>query len=202
MHKQNRFTGYFLLALLVMSIVIGMMVLARYYDEEDIIDTPVVAVEPVEAEPLPVHTMAPIATPEPTPEPLQEVMYYTDAEVIQVAKFLWQEARGIASDTEVACVAWVPCNRVDGEYGDTISSIWGPHIYYDENAPIDGRMVYIASDVLERWNTEKDFGHCEGRVLPPDYYWYLGDGRRNNFRNVFNDYENVWDYSLPLPYDS
>lgn len=145
----------------------------------------------------------------PTPTPTLEVvepeltMYYTEDEVIQVAKLLYQEARGVPSDTRVACVAWIVCNRVDGGYGDTISEIWGyPQIWYEEHWPVTDRMYRIASDVLERWNYEKNFGYCEGRVLPPDYFWYTGDGVDNNFRNVYNDKDNIWDYSLPSPYDS
>lgn len=145
----------------------------------------------------------------PTPTPTLEVvepeltMYYTEDEVIQVAKFLYQEARGVPSDTRVACCAWIVCNRVDGGYGDTISEIWGyPQIWYEEHWPVTDRMYRIASDVLTRWNIEKNTGYCEGRVLPPDYFWYTGDGVNNNFRNVYSDKDNIWDYSLPSPYDS
>lgn len=164
---------------------------------------------PEQSIPSIVETDVPLPTPTQTPTPTPEVvepeltMYYTEEEVIQVAKLLYQEARGVLSDTRVACVAWIVCNRVDGGYGDTISQIWGyPQLWYEEHWPVTDRMYRIASDVLERWNYEKNFGYCEGRVLPPDYFWYTGDGENNNFRNVFCDYDNIWDYSLPSPYDS
>lgn len=137
------------------------------------------------------------------PQRLEFTPAYTEEELIQVAKLLYQEARGIPSDTQVACVAWIVCNRVDGGYGDTISQIWGyPQLWYNENDPVTDRMYRIAKDVLDRWSIEREYGECDGRVLPPDYFWYTGDGVENYFRNVFNDYDNVWDYSLPSPYDS
>lgn len=58
------------------------------------------------------------------PQHLEFTPAYTEEELVQVAKLLYQEARGIPSDTHVACVAWIVCNRVDGGYGDTISQIW------------------------------------------------------------------------------
>lgn len=144
------------------------------------------------------------STPEFTPTPIEYEKCYTEEELIQVSKFLYQEARGIQSDTRVACCAWIVCNRVDGGYGDTISEIWGyPQIWYDnEDWPVTDRMYRIAKDVLDRWSIERSTGECEGRVLPPDYFWYTGDGVENYFRNVYSDKDNVWDYSLPSPYDS
>lgn len=159
------------------------------------------------AVPIPSPDINDTAVPMPTPE-LEEPEYntnpaYTYDELIQVSKFLYQEARGVKSDTQVACVAWVVCNRVDGGYGDTISEIWGyPQIWYDEKWPVTDRMFEIAKDVLDRWSVERQYGYCDGRVLPADYFWYTGDGVANYFRNVYRDYDNVWDYSMPSPYDS
>lgn len=137
------------------------------------------------------------------PQRLEFIPAYTEEELIQVTKLLYQEARGVPSDTHVACVAWIVCNRVDGGYGDTISEIWGyPQIWYNEDDPITDRMYRIAKDVLDRWSMERQYGECDGRVLPHDYFWYTGDGVENYFRNNFHDYNTVWDYSLPSPYDS
>lgn len=155
--------------------------------------------------PTSIPTQLPItpSTPEPIPTPIEYEKCYTEEELIQVAKFLYQEARGIQSDTRVACVAWIVCNRVDGGYGNTISEIWGyPQIWYDEDWPVTDRMYDIAKDVLDRWSEERATGYCDGRVLPSDYFWYTGDGVENYFRNVYKDKDNVWDYSLPSPYNS
>ncbi len=40
-----------------------------------------------------------------------------------------------------------------------------------------------------------------GRVLPSDYLWFTGDGKRNHFRNAYRGGQ-IWDWSLPTPYES
>ena len=40
-----------------------------------------------------------------------------------------------------------------------------------------------------------------GRVLPADYLWFSGDGKRNHFRNAYRGGDR-WDWSLPSPYES
>jgi hypothetical protein len=62
----------------------------------------------------------------PIPEPTTEITptitrYYTEEDVITMAKVMYREARGVGSITQIACVGWVACNRVDaGIFGDTI----------------------------------------------------------------------------------
>lgn len=51
------------------------------------------------------------------------------------------------------------------------------------------------------WYAERE-GQVEvGRVLPADYLWFSGDGKRNHFRNAYRGGDR-WDWSLPSPYES
>lgn len=119
-------------------------------------------------------------------------------EVETVAKILWNEARGVPSDTEVACVAWTIVNRVDAGYGeDVVSVATAPGQYaYDPDAPLDDRLLCLAEDVLHRW-----YNDSEGRVLPGEYMWFQGDGKHNWFRNAYEGGD-IWDYSAVSPYES
>lgn len=145
-------------------------------------------------------TLQPTPTPTPTPKPL----HYTEAEVIIVAKVLYDECRGVASDTEKACVVWTICNRVDAGYGSTITDVVVAHgqFAYRSSAPVWDELYALANDVLERWNAERNGEVDVGRVLPSDYLWYSGWGGHNHFRNDYNAAYGYWDYSMTSPYSS
>lgn len=156
--------------------------------------------------PMVTHTPVPTPTPEPTPEQTPTITwYYTDEDVITMAKVMYREARGVGSITQIACVGWVACNRVDtGTFGDTITDVltapgqfaWIP------NTPVEEWLVKIAEDVLQKWSIEKSTGeHC-GRVLPAEYLYFHGDGKVNWFRIEYEHNNQYWDYSLPSPYES
>lgn len=135
-----------------------------------------------------------------------EIMYYTEEEAVMMAKVLYLECRGIPSDTEKACVAWTVCNRVDlDEFkGSTVSEIiTAPGQFaYGYNTPVTDELYAISLDVLQRWNAERNGEVYVGRVLPKDYTYYTGDGAHNYFRNGYEGGYDVWDYSLPSPYES
>ena len=165
--------------------------------------------------PTPIPTPEPttIPTPEPTPTPIPEpedpfVYYYTEEDVITLAKVMYREAGGILSDTEVACVGWVACNRYDSgiSYFDaeSITSILTqPYQFaWIPDTPIEGRFMWLAEDVLMRWNSEKNTGESCCRVLPAEYLYFHGDGVHNWFRIEYEHNGQYWDYSLPSPYES
>lgn len=135
-----------------------------------------------------------------------EVVYYTEEEVVMIAKLLNRECGGIPSDTEKACVVWVVCNRVDSDkfQGNTISEIVTARnqfaYYYD--TPVLDELYDLALDVLTRWNSERNGNESVGRVLPKDYAYFTGDGLHNYFRNAYKGSYSIWDYSLPSPYES
>lgn len=143
-------------------------------------------------------------------EPVEDIkkeiiMYFTEKDVIAVAKVLYRECRGVKSVTEQACVAWTICNRVDtGLGGDTFLEVVSyPNAFaYEYNTPVDDDLYELALDVLTRWNLEKNGQTDVGRVLPADYEYFYGDGTHNHFRNAYSGNYDIWDYSLESPYEN
>ena len=128
---------------------------------------------------------------------------FTEDEVVMLAKTIYGEAGSVKSLTEQACVAWTVCNHVD-EPTLRVSSIKEAllkpnRFYYRSWFPATQELLWLARDVLERWNMEKLGYAGPGRVLPSDYLYYSGDGKHNYFRNAYRGGAR-WDYSLPSPY--
>lgn len=124
-----------------------------------------------------------------------------------IAKTIYGEGRGIESITEQACIAWIILNRVDAGYGTIFSIITSPkQFHYSEDFPtVDdyGRdLLALAIDVIERWEKERDGEINIGRVLPSEYLWFGGKNGHNWFRDDYRKFDNIWDYSLPSPYES
>ena len=129
---------------------------------------------------------------------------YTEAEVVMLAKLMWGEAGGIDSVTEVACVGWVVCNRVDDQPEPvTVASVLTSPgaFYYRDWMPVRDDLYALARDALERWTMESLGCKRAGRVLPADYRWYAGDGEHNYFRNAYKGGDR-WGYELESPYES
>ena len=112
--------------------------------------------------------------------------YYTDADAQMIARVIWGEARGIRSQTERACIVWTILNRVD-HYGWSIKKTITTRgqFYYSSRFPVTQENLWLARDVLKRWNNERNGAKNVGRVLPRGYMWYAGNGRHNVFRNRY-----------------
>ena len=130
------------------------------------------------------------------------------AEIIVIAKIVWREARGVKSLTEQACVIWTLMNRYDSpQWNGTILELaLAPSQFaYEQNAPTTddfGRDIQeLVVDVLVRWFNERYFGKEDGRVLPNDYFYFIGDDSGNYFSKKFMS-GIYWDYSLPSPYEA
>ena len=191
------------------ALVVSISIRANRNDRDDMVKMEMVSIEPAETQPV---------EPEPTPEIKEddvadsdietetEIMYYTENEVVMMAKVLYRECRGIPSDTEKACVVWSVCNRVDSDRfnGDTITEVvTAPNQFaYSYDTPVWDELYELALDVLTRWNSERNGEVSVGRVLPKDYAFYTGDGVHNYFRNKYKGSYSIWDYSLPSPYES
>ena len=130
-----------------------------------------------------------------------------EADVEMLAKTIWGEARGVKSITEKAAVAWCILNRVDAKGyacgGDIeyVLTFPGQFVGYDEENPVTTECKEIAADVLTRWAAEKAGIEDVGRVLPKEYTYFTGDGKRNYFTDEWKG-GNTWDWSLPSPYEN
>ena len=114
-------------------------------------------------------------------------MYFTDADVVAVAKMLYGESRGCTVDNQQKAV-WCVLNRVDDErYPDSIIEVLsqsGQFHGYNPNHPVWDELTAVAEDVLTRWSLEKQ-GVSVNRELPKSYLYFTGTGRENIFREEF-----------------
>ena len=150
--------------------------------------------------PSPLLTIAESEKPE-----AEEPEYIPDAaEVEALAKMLYGEARGIASDMEKAACVWCVLNRVDDpRYPDTVLEVLeAPYQFagYSANNPVLPELETLAADALKRYQAERDGEANVGRVLPAEYLFFTGDGVNNHFTIGWKDAE-TWDWSLQNPYN-
>ena len=114
-------------------------------------------------------------------------MYFTDADVVAVAKMLYGESRGCSIDNQQKAV-WCVLNRVDDErYPDSIIEVLsqsGQFHGYNPNHPVWDELTAVAEDVLTRWSLEKQ-GVAVNRELPKSYLYFTGTGSENIFREGF-----------------
>ena len=114
-------------------------------------------------------------------------MYFTDADVVAVAKMLYGESRGCSIDNQQKAV-WCVLNRVDDErYPDSIIAVLsqsGQFHGYSPNHPVWDELTAVAEDVLTRWSLEKQ-GVAVNRELPKSYLYFTGTGRENIFREGY-----------------
>jgi hypothetical protein len=131
-----------------------------------------------------------------------------DEDARMIAKMLYGECRGVASETERAACAWVLLNRVDADKrefgGAAIASVLTKKrafAGYKPGNPVKDELLCLAHDVLERWEREKAGERDVGRVIPNDYFWFTGAGCVNRFRNVYKG-SAYWDWLLASPYET
>ena len=114
-------------------------------------------------------------------------MYYTDADVVAIAKMLYGESRGCTVDNQRKAV-WCVLNRVDDErFPDSIIEVLsqsGQFHGYSPNHPVWDELTAVAEDVLTRWSLEKQ-GVAVNRELPKSYLYFTGTGRENIFREAY-----------------
>ena len=169
---------YALIAVLCFALIALLLIADRYFT--------------VEPEPIPeperdwggLKVQQMVAVPEPSAEP---EMYFTEDDVVAMAKMLWGEARGCALDNQQKAV-WCVLNRVDdGRFPDTIQGVLSqPSQFhgYSPSFPVTDELYAVALDVLTRWSMEKQ-GVTVERELPPEYVFFTGDGIQNHFRAVY-----------------
>ena len=114
-------------------------------------------------------------------------MYYTQDDVIAIAKMLYGESRGCTVDNQRK-VVWCVLNRVDADgFPDTIIGVLSqPDQFhgYSTAFPVWDELAAVAEDVLTRWSLEKQ-GVAVNRELPKSYLYFTGTGRENIFREAY-----------------
>lgn len=126
-------------------------------------------------------------------------------EAKMLAQLVWHEARYVSTE-EQAAVMWCALNRVDSSdpmFPDTLHGVLtqpGQFTGYQPHYPVDPELYQLACDVLARHSLEQQGVRNVGRTLPPEYYWYHGDGEQNYFRSDFHDFTQPYDWSLNSPY--
>ena len=129
--------------------------------------------------------------------------HYSEQDVLDIARVMYSECRGVPSKTEQACVAWTVLNRVDAD-GTTIYSVVRKRgaFAFNPKAPVWDSLKSLSRDVLDRWSREKDGETNVGRVLPKNYLYFYGKNGHNYFRDNYKKPYNIWNYSLESPYDN
>ena len=169
---------YALIAALCFALIGLLLIADRYFTEEP--------------EPIPeperdwgrLRAQQMVAVPEPSAEP---EMYFTEDDVVAMAKMLWGEARGCTVDNQMKCV-WCVLNRVDdARFPDTIQGVLSqPSQFhgYSPDFPVWDNLYAVALDVLTRWSMEKQ-GADVARELDKNAVFFTGDGTTNWFRSVY-----------------
>lgn len=195
--KKVKRRGVIPLALSVL-IVAGLLVAFMPWDGGQ--DTP--AAVPVDPSP---SVSSGTSLPATVPAVKEEPEYIPDAaEVEALAKLIFGEAGVVHSTTEKAAVVWCVLNRVDDpRFPDTVLEvITAPSQFtgYSAGNPVYEEYKALAADVLKRYHAERNGDTDAGRVLPADYCFFVGDGRRNYFTNEWKS-ANTWDWTLSSPYE-
>lgn len=125
------------------------------------------------------------------------------AEVEALAKLIYGEAGIVPSTTEQAAVVWCVLNRVDDpRFPDTVLEvIEAPYQFsgYNPEYPVKEEFALLAADVLTRYRAERDGEENVGRVLPAEYCFFTGDGRRNHFTTEWKSTDR-FGWTLESPY--
>lgn len=170
-------------------------------DDAESSDTPWVAIEEKrKGEQL-------IASAESEQQAFEEMVatYFSESDIVMLAQLIDIEANSVYPLNRRAAVGWTVLNRLDnGRWGPTtiagIISQPGQYAWYSGRS-YSQENYDIAKDVLTRWATEQIEGVPNfGRVLPPNYDCFYGDGSQNHFYDVNGSY---WDFSVPYdPYEN
>lgn len=172
--------SYYIAITFLCAALIALLVMIACALEPDMPEEPQAIAPEVNADGLCIVTV--VKAPEPEYE-----MYFTEADVVALARMLYGEARGCTVDNQMKCV-WCVLNRVDdARFPDTIIGVVsapGQFYGYSPNFPVWDNLYTVALDVLTRWSMEKQ-GADVARELPDTYCWFTGDGETNHFREGY-----------------
>ena len=111
----------------------------------------------------------------------------SEEDALYIAQTIYGEAGSdYISTAEKAMVAWTVLNRLDDGYGGAtnvyeVVSASGQFYGFLAGTTPPENLLEIARDVLRRHEAEWAGYTGVGRVLPPGYYYFYGDGAHNYF---------------------
>ena len=169
-------------------------------------ETPYISAEADKPSPLEAEEQYYDEVTDPTFTGYPEAQHYEPeaAEVEALARMLYGEARGVASDREKAACVWCVLNRVDDpRFPDTVLEVLeAPYQFsgYKADYPVIPELAEIAADVLTRYQAERDGDTGAGRVLPAEYVFFTGDGKNNHFTAEWKN-GIAYQWTLTNPYE-
>ena len=137
-------------------------------------------------------------------------LMYTEQDVEALAQMAYGEAWVTQSDTEMSACMWSALNRLDSAdaYYDGCESVKdivsqdGQYHGYRPDNPLEERLMWLAKDVLDRWQAEKNGETDVGRTLPKEFCYFWGDGVHNHFTTEHNGGGIEYGWWLESPYDN
>ncbi len=125
---------------------------------------------------------------------------------IKLAVLIEGEAKGQESLTEFSAPGWVVVNRTYfDECPDDIEGVIaqkGQFDGYTEGGTYSERSLWMAHDILARYDRELAGEEEVGRTLPKDYIFFYGDGEHNYFSVTEGGAAYVWGSECESPYES
>ena len=205
-----------LFTLIMMSLLFTSGTIREVKPEVEIVveEIPVCSIEqtPQKEEQFPPPTRVAVEVISQTKPPKSEKIYKAnEADVIALAKTAYGEY--FLTDTpehkmQCAAVMWCCCwHSVKGAkagFADTVAECCAyPYHFlgFNKDNPVTSELREMAEDVLIRFYRYMDGESLEevGCVLPPEYVFFVGNGKVNIFRDQYVG-GNIWDWSLPNPY--
>lgn len=192
------------LALILMAVLLSCGTTRNDAVPDDAIDAEfTTAVVLPQLEPIPQPTVEP--TPDPCPITYEEVVMLAQTMHEEGQVVYWNGTNyGVSYIARQAGVGWCALNRLDnGGFGDTLAEVLSkPYQFaWREDAPVTDHFLWLAQDIVDRWWAEKQGATDVGRTLPSDYLFFEGDGRENHFRTEYEKPCEIWDWSIPDPYE-
>ena len=125
---------------------------------------------------------------------------------IKLAILIEGEAKGQESLTEFAAPGWVVVNRTYfSQCPDDIEGVIaqeGQFDGYTEGGTYSERSLWMAHDILARYERELAGEEDVGRTLPKEYIFFYGDGEHNYFSIKEGGPAYVWGSECESPYES
>ena len=136
---------------------------------------------------------------------------YSREDAMALAQMAWGEYRPTETPEDkqqcaaaMWCVCWRQMAGSKAGFRDTIKGVCAQKwqfLGYSATNPVTEEHLALAEDVLSRYHRYLAGETLEevGAAIPPDYLWFVGNGKVNTFRNAYRG-GNTWTWTLGNPY--